>query len=34
MPPFAELSKDAMKLFLLAALIVGFLAGILRRRRE
>jgi hypothetical protein len=34
MTVFSELSKDAWKLFLEAALIVGFLAGILRRRRD
>jgi hypothetical protein len=33
MTVFAEMSKQACKLFLLAALLVGFIAGVLRRRR-
>jgi hypothetical protein len=33
MTVFAELSKDAMKIAVWAGLVVGFLAGLLRRRR-
>jgi hypothetical protein len=29
----AEMSEEAFKLFLLAALIIGLLAGLFRRRR-
>jgi hypothetical protein len=30
---FAELSREAMRLAVWAALVVGFIAGVLRRRR-